>query len=127
MGNCHCLAKQVGGGEIVNEEALAAKGLNKISKGHKAEANEETTGTRQSAVRGHQAHQEVDREKLEQYRIRVIEQLHSFRESCSQNVYLGKLPPFEYEEDELEDEFFDHRIFKPPQEIAGGGTYLGEW
>jgi flagellar biosynthesis/type III secretory pathway ATPase len=65
--------------------------------------------------------------KLEQYRARVIEQLKQFIDTYNNNSYMQKVGAYEYEEDELADPLFDHRLFKPATEIQGGGVYVGEW
>lgn len=81
----------------------------------------------QSHFRGYKSRKNTNVLKLEQYKTRVIEQLHAFIESYSQNSYLQKVTPFQYEENELSDALFEHRIFKPATEVVGGGVYVGEW
>ncbi len=123
MGNCHCLAQQNLGGDMVNERALAKKKGSSSST-----SSEENQAIKiQSAFRGHKVRSEVSKIKLDQYKARVIEQLRLFIENSTQNALVSKYPAFEYNEDELQDEFFPNRNFKGPTEIAGGGVYVGEW
>jgi len=127
MGNCHCLAQQNLGKDMVNDRALSHKSLAKNKGSSGSTAEEDQALKIQSAFRGHKARAEVSKIKLDQYKARVVEQLRLFIENSAQYSLVSKFPQFEYNEDELDDEFFGNRNFKGPTEIAGGGIYAGEW
>jgi len=122
------LAQQNLGGDMVNDRALSHKSLAKKKGSSSSTSSEENQAIKiQSVFRGHKVRSEVNKLKLDQYKARVIEQLRLFIENSSQNALISKFPPFEYKEDEEQDEFFPNRNFKGPTEIAGGGVYVGEW
>lgn len=126
MGQCSCLSKPTGG-EVVIEKRYKYNGFffsNKISLD---QFDEKNVVKIQSHYRGYKSRKDTTNFKLEQYKLRVIEQLHAFIESYSQNSFLQKVTPFQYEEEELEDAMFYHRTFKPATEVIGGGVFVGEW
>lgn len=130
MGQCHCIARQTTAVELIHDKALTQQGrtTSKHTKSKNSSASDEDQIVKiQSVFRGHRVRKEIDMKKLEQYKTRVIEQLHAFIETCTQNPFVSKLPPFDYEENEIDDHYFANRVFKGLTDIAAGGVYLGEW
>ena len=130
MGACNCLARQSNNPELINDRLASISGKNS-SRTHKVKAtqksDEENIVKIQSVYRGHKARQKTDTIKLDQYKSRVIEQLHAYIETCTQNPFVNKQVRCDYDEDEIDDPLFYNRVFKGLTEIPGGGVYLGEW
>jgi len=129
MGACNCLPKQGGNAEILNDKAPSSG--KRIVKQYRMrgtpDEEEESVIKIQSVFRGHKARKEIELAKLEQYKKRVIGQLHAYIETCTQNSFITKQTPFDYEENELLDPMFASRVFKGPTDIVDGGVYVGEW
>ena len=131
MGACSCFTKSSSAdqNEYSTEEKIK-HGLNRrdINDNTPGEFDEDKIIKIQSHFRGAKARKEVDKLKLEQYKQRVIEQLHAYADSMAhQKGHHQKLDHFNYEENELEDTSFYSRSFKPATEFPGGGIYVGEW
>jgi len=127
MGACNCLARQSANPELVNDKSSSSGRIIKSNRRDGKGSEEDQIVKIQSAFRGHKVRKDLNSTKMDQYKKRVVEQLHAFIETCNQNSFVGKQPPFEYEENEEEDSLFGNRVFKGPTEIVGGGVYIGEW
>ena len=130
MGACCCFTKGTSAdqSEYSTEEKIK-QGLNRPNINNAITSFDEDKIIKiQSHLRGFQARKEADKLKINQYKQRVIEQLHAYADSIAQqNGHHQKLDHFNYEENELEDTSFYNRSFKPATEFPGGGIYVGEW